>query len=457
MGMASSAILEPIIWLYWETGDQRYLDFGRWLVDEDWEGPGGAQILSAILSGRGVANVGNAKGIEMLIDFAGLLELYRATGEERYFNAIQMAWEDIVHHHLYITGSASTGEFFPKDFVLRNEGVYMIGETCVSMGWLYLNLSLGRLTGDGKYFDIAEQTLYNHLMAAQSPDGRNWVYYMGLRDSKRYRWHTDPECCPSRGVRAVAQMPTHLITLFGDGLMVNFYDQAEAHLTLDSGSEVVVNMETDYPYDGHVSIRLQPAQPEAFTLRLRVPGWCRSFELRINGSDQAIQADEKGYLVIQRTWTNGDLVELDLDMPVQAVVDTLGNPGKVALTRGPLVFSADQSYLPPAMLLDDILLVLDKDGSAKDVQVVKNAETGSVHLLVTSARIQPSPEVELWREKERYRVLTNTDKAVIPVQIELVPFLEAGVRDPRNYHEGIRPNSEAVTHISYQVWLPYRA
>jgi hypothetical protein len=143
-------------------------------------------------------------------------------------------------------------------------------------------------------------------------------------------------------------------------------------------------------------------------------------------------------------------------MPVQVVVDTLGNPGKVALTRGPVVFSADQSYLPPAMLLDDILLVLDQDQPDKGIQVVKNIETGSVHLMVTGARIQTSPEVDLWREKERYRVLTHAKTSTTQVQIELVPFLEAGVRDPRNFREGIQPNSEAVTHIAYQVWLPFQ-
>ncbi|MEW6401155.1 MAG: beta-L-arabinofuranosidase domain-containing protein, partial [Chloroflexota bacterium] len=195
-GMASSAILEPLIWLYRETGDQRYLDWGRWLVDIDWEQPDGPRIVSSLLAGRGVANTANAKGIEMLICFAGMVELYRATGDEKYLQPVLLAWDDIVEHHLFITGSASTGEYFMKDYLLRNDGVYMIGETCVSMGWLYLNLQLGKLLGEARFFDMAEQTLYNHLLSAQSPDGRGWQYYTGLRDHKRYRWHTDPECCP---------------------------------------------------------------------------------------------------------------------------------------------------------------------------------------------------------------------------------------------------------------------
>jgi DUF1680 family protein len=455
VGMASSAFLEPLIWLYWETGKPEYLEFGRWLVDEDWEAGNGPKIISTILKGKGVAECGNSKGIEMLIDFASLLELYRATGEQRYLQTIEMAWEDIVAHHLYITGSASTGEFFPKDFVLRNEGVYQIGETCVSMGWMYLNLSLARLTGDGKYYDMAEQTIYNHLLGAQSPDGRNWLYYMGLRDSKRFRWHTDPECCPSRGVRAIAQLPTHAYTLTDDGIDVNFYDRAEASLPVTGGKEVNLNMETEYPYDGKVTLSMTMDAPAEFTLRLRAPGWCGSFALKINGQPVQPPDTERGYLRIRRLWQPGDQVELALDMPVRVVVDMLGNSGRAAITRGPLVFAADQGYLAHKLLLDEVTLLVDRNDPAAGMRV-ERSKTGSVHLFVPRLAAQPEAMGELWREKERYKTLTGGAVRIECEEIELVPFLEAGTTDARNYREGIQPNSEPVTHISFQVWLPYQ-
>jgi DUF1680 family protein len=453
--MASSAFLEPLIWLYWETGKTEYLEFGRWQVDEDWEADNGPKIISTILKGKGVAECGNSKGIEMLIDFASLLELYRATDEKRYLQTIEMAWEDIVTHHLYITGSASTGEFFPKDFVLRNEGVYMIGETCVSMGWMYLNLSLARLTGDAKYYDMAEQTLYNHLLGAQSEDGRNWVYYMGLRDSKRFRWHTDPECCPSRGVRAIAQLPTHAYTLTDDGIDVNFYDRSEARLPVNSNHEVKLNMETDYPYDGRVSLVLGMETPAEFTLRLRIPGWCKDYALQLNGSPVSPENVEHGYRNLRRTWQPGDTLELTLEMPVAVVVDQLGNSSRVAVTRGPLVFAADQGYLSSKLLLDEVTLVFDRDNPAQGIRVERNPK-GSVHLFAQRLAAQPASTGELWREKERYKTLTSGTMHSEREEIELVPFLEAGTTDPRNYREGIQPNSEPVTHITFQVWLPYQ-
>lgn len=455
MGMASSAILEPFIWMYWETSDAKYLDFGRWLVDTDWEAENGPKIVSTIMKGKGVAECGNSKGIEMLIDFAGLLELYRATGEQRYLKTLEMAWEDIVAHHLYITGSASTGEFFPKDYVLRNEGIYQIGETCVSMGWMYLNLSLARLTGDAKYYDMAEQTIYNHLLGAQSPDGRRWVYYMGLRDSKRYHWHTDPECCPSRGVRAVAQLPTHAYTVTDAGIDVNFYDRSEASLPAGSDQSVRLQMETAYPYDGQVDLALGLDAPTSFTLRLRVPGWCRSFTVKVNDEAIAAPSLEHGYVTINQTWNNGDRVALNFEMPVQVVADTLGNVGRVAITRGPVVYAADQAYLPAKRLLDEVTLLLDADNPAEGIQLLPG-KTGSIHLRVPVLNLKHENVGELWREKERYKTIERASAVIDREYIEMVPFLEAGNADAREDKGGIQPNSEPVSHISFQVWMPYQ-
>lgn len=455
MGMASSAILEPMIWLYWEIGDPAFLEFGRWLVEEDWEGEGGPRVLTALLNGKGVAEVGNAKGIEMLLDFAGLMELYRATGEEKYLRAILTAWEDIVSHHLYITGSASTGEYFPKDFALRNEGIYHIGETCVSMGWIYLNFSLARLTGDARYLDMAEQTLYNHLMAAQSPDGERWAYYLGLRDSKRYRWHTDPECCPTKGVRGIAVTLPHVFGMFKDGVGINFYDAGEANLTLPAGKRVKLAVETEYPYDGRVLVTVDPESSEAFTLRLRLPGWCSSYTLQVNGANVDLRPDDKGYLALSRAWAPGDQVALVMDMPVNVVADSLGNNGHVAVTRGPLVYAADAGYLPGGVLLDDVVLALDAKDPAKHIRVVKNESTGTTHLIARRVILRHESAADLWREKERYHRLTACSTAEEYGEVELVPFFEAGNKTHWKV-DGLRPHTEPVTSIAFHVWLPYR-
>jgi len=453
-GMASSAILESLMWLYWETGNKRYLEFGRWLVDEDWEQPEGPLLISSLLKGLGVAGVPCPKGAEMLIAFAGLLELYRATGEERYLKTVLVAWEDIVQHHLYITGSASTGEYFTSYFVLRNDGVFRIGETCVTMTWIYLNMSLGRLTGEARFFDMIEQALYNHLLGAQSPDGRGWAYYMGLRDSKRYRWHTDPECCPSRGTRALALMPLYIFGVDNEGIVVNLYEQAEATLRLRSGLEVEVNQETDYPFDGKVSLKLiLKGRPSRFTVRLRLPGWCKNYKIRLNDAPVESSMDDRGYLVIDRVWDSGDLLEMEMDMPVRVVVDDLGNNLRVAFMRGPLVFAADSSYLPERCLLDDIVVLLDPTDPSKNIRVVRSNNSDTVHLKVPAVFVNPNRGEEVWKNKERYYELASYNGERTIKEIELVPFFEAGNRDPNCYKDGVSRHVEPVTNITYQVWL----
>lgn len=454
-GMASSSFLEPLIWLYWKTGDQRYLDWGKWLVDEDWEAPDGPRIVSSLMAGRGVAGTANAKGIEMLICFAGMIELFRATGDRHYLDPVLVAWKDIVEHHLYLTGTASTGEFFTADYLLRNDGSFRLGETCVSMGWLYLNLSLGRLLGEARFFDMAEQTLYNHLLAAQSPDGHGWAYYVGLRDSKRYRWHTDPECCPTRGVRALAVIPQHVFCQDDKGIYVNFYEPAKAKLTLGSGVSLKIELVGNYPFDGDIHLKLELERPVEFGLYLRLAGWCKGWRLSLNGAEIEAKVDANGYLEIQRLWNSGDTVRLDFDMPVQIVVDSIGNNGRVALSRGPLVYAADSSFLPAGSVLDDVILKLDANALTKNIKVISDEQSKFAHLVIPRVVVTPSLGTPLWQEKERYYNLAASEVTKVIEDLELVPFFDAGNRDPKNFRDGVLPNDEPVTNITYQVWLPF--
>jgi hypothetical protein len=119
------------------------------------------------------------------------------------------------------------------------------------------------------------------------------------------------------------------------------------------------------------------------------------------------------------------------------------------------VFAADQGYLAHKLLLDEVTLLVDRNDPAAGMRV-ERSKTGSVHLFVPRLAAQPEAMGELWREKERYKTLTGGAVRIECEEIELVPFLEAGTTDARNYREGIQPNSEPVTHISFQVWLPYQ-
>jgi DUF1680 family protein len=463
MGMASSAIVAQMVWLHWETGDQRYLDWARWAV-EHWEEPGGPAIMSSLMAGRGVAGTATRKAAELQICLLGLLELCRATGEDRYLAPVLVAWDDLVANEVYVTGGSTNGEYFTPDHVLRDDYQFRVAETCVTVSWLQVNLELAALTGEARFYDQAEQTIHNHLLAAQSPDGRGWNYFTGLRDAKRYRWHYDPDCCPQRGSRAVALLPLFAYGVTDDAVAANLYAPGRVTCTVGEGAAAIpvrLDVETEYPADGGIAITVHPdaAGGEAsFGLRLRKPGWCAAYRVAVNGDAVAVEADPSGYLDLRRTWRAGDRVELTLDMPMRVVTDTRNHPNRVAVVRGPLVFAADTSLLPAGMNLDALVLALDPSDPAHDLRVTP-APDGVAGPVVDVPILsqQPATAQPVWHARSLYRDVTGPAGSEAVARVPLVPFYDAGNRAERTYADKGRfsPHTTVVQDISYQTWLPY--
>lgn len=448
-GMASSSVLEPIILLSRYTGDGRYLAFAKWLVDEDWETPGGPKTVSALTTGAGVRAVGNRKALEMLITLIGVVELYRETSEQRYFDAVKAAWTDIVEEQLYITGSASVGEFF-GDGILPNDGYYDIGETCVTMAWVHFCLQLHRLTGDAKYFEPAERAIYNHLLAAQSEDGRGWAYYVGLRDYKRHREHTDPECCPSRGSRAMGMLPGAAVGV-GDGkIFVDLFEALSATVEIENIGPVQIEVHTEYPFEGVLHLDLGLQRPASFALCLRKPGWCQKWVLLVDGVRQAGAVDNNGYMCVTKEWQTSAKIDVIFEMDPRVVSDVGGNSGHVAFVRGPLVYAADVALLPGGRLLEDLAVEI-----APGVETVRCSPAGagpSNRLEVRTARLKASTDFT-FGDNGRYRTVSDA-KTEPGGFIQLLPFYEAGNSASDSYRAGVWSNREIYRRATYQVWVP---
>jgi hypothetical protein len=143
-------------------------------------------------------------------------------------------------------------------------------------------------------------------------------------------------------------------------------------------------------------------------------------------------------------------------MPARVVMDSLGNPGRAALVRGPLVYAADQAFLPQGVLLEDIVMGLDFADPAAEIEVRTDPATGAVHLEARRLVMEASSGAGWWSEPERYHDLTGKEGPPRLEPVTLLPFYAAGNKDAQNFKEGIHPNYERVSHITYQVWLPYR-
>ena len=357
VGLAPTSVLEPMVLLYRLTGEPRYLDFCNYIL-RAWEQPDGPKIISTLLTAKRVDKVGNGKAYEMLSCLNGALEYYRTVGDPKILEACLNAWQDIVKNRLYITGAASYGEMFHGDYDLPN--VNNVGETCVTVTWLQFNAQLLRLTGEARFAEQLEHVALNQLFGAQRCDGAAWGYYVQMEGKKPYSSSLDGHCCLSSGPRGVALIPTFAWTTDAQGLVVNLYDSGTANLALPDQTKVRLTMDTLYPGDGQIRIGIEPAAKRAFSIKLRIPAWCRNSLLAVNGKKLIARSGTDGYLQVHRTWRKGDRIDLTLPLEPRVIVGDHKNEGKIAVFYGPLVLAADEALVSlgqgdsPALPLKDI-------------------------------------------------------------------------------------------------------
>ncbi|WP_165247574.1 glycoside hydrolase family 127 protein [Paludisphaera soli] len=347
VGMASTSVLEPIVLLYRSTGDERYLDFARYLV-KSWDEPGGPGILSRLTAGKGVDEVGNGKAYEMLSNLVGLCELARATGDAAYLDPVIHAWADVVANRLYISGSASAGEHFHEAHALPNSVGAHIGEVCVTTTWIQLSLQLLRFTGERKYAEEIERAAYNHLAAAQHPEGSDWCYYTALEGRKQYDAHIT--CCHSSGPRGMALVvqAAYLMTRREDreALVVETRETSTATIPV-AGREVVFEQSSAFPREGTSTMTIRADRPFPLAIAIPNPSWCRTLRVSTKGSPSELRAMPDGSILLTSdAWADGTTIEVHTDLELKRVDGGLANPGRAALTWGPFVLAYDEDRNP---------------------------------------------------------------------------------------------------------------
>jgi DUF1680 family protein len=335
MGMAATSVLEPMCVLYRYTGDRKYLDFCHYIV-RSYDHAGGPGIVSNIARTGRVYGTANNKAYEMLSNLVGLLELYRCTGEKTFFDVPQRAWQDIAAHRLYITGTTSSHEFFTDDGVLPAGADADVGEGCVTVTWLQLNWHLLRLTGEARYADQIERTIYNQLLGAQNFRNGDISYFTPL-DGRRKAVH-QINCCLSSEPRGIAMIPLMACGTRADGsIQVNLYAPFTARM-----GDCSVRVMSDFPRDGAVSVTVSTDAPRRADVLLRAPAWSRPFEARFG--KEFLGAPTSGYLRVGRVW-NDQPLEIKLDISAREVSAGPNDPSR-AVERGPQVLA--EPVDPPA-------------------------------------------------------------------------------------------------------------
>jgi len=272
----------------------------------------------------------------MMSNYLGLIEHWRATGYERGLEAAVLAWESIVKENLFITGAPDAHELFSEPGTLVPTG--MCTETCVQVTWVQMNWQLLRATGNPRYGAMLHHHYYNHMLAAQHPDGTQWGYFTPMSGKKYHdgRKH----CCGSSGPRAIALIPQVIYMTAKDKLAVNLYESSTFKGDID-GAGVVVQQRTDYPWNGDITMTIETASPVRFDLQLLIPEFVQSGHIQI--ADQKITTLESGtYKNISRKWSGRTDVNIRFDMP--AVLHTRDYEGEMryAVSRGPIVLALEE-------------------------------------------------------------------------------------------------------------------
>lgn len=341
-----------LVKLYQTTQEQKYLDFAYWLLEERGHGHGtmgdegkwNPVYYQDIVPVRQPTDI-SGHAVRCMYLYCGMADVAALKNDTGYIAAMDRLWDDVVHRNMYITGgigSSRDNEGFTEDYDLPNLDAYC--ETCASVGMVLWNQRMNQLTGDSKYIDILERSLYNGALAGISLGGDRFFYVNPLEskgDHHRQEWY-GCACCPSQLSRFLPSIGNYIYASSDDALWVNLYIGNTGQIRIGE-TDILLTQETDYPWDGSVKLTISTSQPLEKEIRLRIPNWCKTYDLSINGKRINV-SEEKGYAVI-KDWKSQDVIALDMDMPVEIVAadpHVKENFGKRAIQRGPLVYCMEE-------------------------------------------------------------------------------------------------------------------
>jgi len=402
------SIIMGAVELYRTTGDKKYLDMAAFFVD--WRGSrygnGKRNAWGVPLMNGSDLNqnwrplrketevVGHAVFFTYL--YAGAADVYMETGDETLLIALQRLWTDLVTKKMYVTGGVSpehkshpTRSFEPgklstivgdsihegisAPYELPNDTAY--NETCGQIGNLMWNWRMLAITGEARFADIMERTIYNSILSGIEIDGEGWSYTNPLR------WHGAEHvlrsndthkrsypgrrmiCCPTNLMRTAASWHNYLYSVDEEGLWIHHYGANVFKGALGDGRNLKLTQQTDYPWDGRIRIKVDDVRKgSAFLLRLRIPGWAQNAKLTVNGKAAKAACKPASYTAINRDWSAGDVIELDLPMPVRTIIASPfieQTRNQVAVMRGPVVYCLESIDLPKEVPFEDICLPAD--------------------------------------------------------------------------------------------------
>jgi DUF1680 family protein len=408
-----------LVELYRQTGRRSYLELADTLVSRRGHGmfADGHFDLDYYQDAEPVRDARSIVGhaVRALYLATGVTDIYAETGERALLDSMFRQWEDLTASKAYLTGGVGSrhyGEAIGDPYELPPDRAYC--ETCASIASIMWNWRMLLVTGESRFADLLERTLYNGFLSGLSLDGETFFYSNPLQSrngERRHRWNP-VACCPPNIMRLLASLHHYLATASDAGIQLHQYASATIRTTLPDAGPVEVAVETSYPWSGSVAIEVGAGTDAPWTLSLRIPAWARAATL----DGEPVAAGE--YATLTRQWRAGDRVVLELDVSPRL---TAPNPridavrGCVALERGPIVYCVEQHDLPAGADLADVAL----DPAADPVDGGSVAQLGGLPGVSLAGVLR---ETDGWSRRE-YRDLREVPAAsAAPAQLLAVPY-----------------------------------
>ncbi|NEE01813.1 glycoside hydrolase family 127 protein [Phytoactinopolyspora halotolerans] len=442
------------------TGEQRYLDQARLFVERH-----GQQTLADIEFGRAYyqddvpvrhATVLRGHAVRALYLAAGAVDVAVETGDDELLEAVQVQWRATVARRTYLTGgmgSRHQDEAYGEDFFLPPDRAY--SETCAGVASVMLNWRLLLATGEPRYADLTERTLYNVIATSPAADGKTFFYANTLHQrvrgtvpdpdrispralsSLRAPWFA-VSCCPNNIARTLASLQAYLATADDDGIQIHQYADAEISTSLADGRDIALRVRTRYPDDGDVVVQVMGGRQRSdsagrsasdtrpWTLSLRVPAWADDGAW-LTMPDGQRRPVSPGMVDVNWAFSSGDEVRLELPVRPRWIeadprVDAVR--GTAAVERGPVVMCAESVDLP-----DD----LDVDSVCVDPTVAPTEHDGQV--TVAGSLVDTERDDDAWPYRESG---SRPPAQGRPAEITLIPYHSWAERGPS----------------TMRVWLP---
>ncbi len=456
-----------LVKLYKATGEARYLSLSKYFVDERGRQPFyfdqealargedprkfWAKTYQYCQAHVPVREQHRATGhsVRAVYLYSGMADLAALTHDDSLLGVCQEIWDDLTQHQMYITGGlgpAHTNEGFTFSYDLPNEEAY--AETCASIALVLWAQRMFHIDPDSRYIDVMERALYNGFASGVSFEGSTFFYanplasypkinpYGGHVIEGHYRrseWF-DCACCPPNLARLIAGIGQYFYSTSADTVYVHLYNQNRTHLHL-ADSAIEIEQRTNYPWDGDVQLSLKVDQPVHFTVAMRIPAWCRDFQVLINGRPMDA-VSVRGYLHLAREWKTGDGITLHLAMPVERIAahpQVRQDAGCIALQRGPIVYCLEE--VDNGAALASLVLPRTANLSA----VFDASLFGGVSVISGEAlRVEPQHWPGGLYQPESVLNYVNT-----PVALKAIPYCFWANREPGEMRVWIRENQQS--------------